>query len=224
MTKILLAGGTGLVGAATLTLLLADQRVEQVVAPTRRPISPHVKLLNPIMTTEDLQPEAAWWTVDGAISALGTTRANAGSAAAYRAIDYDYALAIAKQVHKGGATHFALTSSMGANARSHFVYPSTKGQLEDAIGHLGFRSLTLVRPGFLGGKRDEHRALETVLGSLLQTIEPILPAGARISPAATVAALLVEAALNGTTGRHVVTSRMIALAARGRDGMRTTGI
>ena len=122
MTKILLAGATGLVGAATLTLLLADERVEQVVAPTRRPVPPHAKLLNPIMASEDLQPEAAWWAVDGAISALGTTRANAGSAAAYRAIDYDYALAIVMQVHKGGATRFALTSSM---ARMHGPASST---------------------------------------------------------------------------------------------------
>jgi uncharacterized protein YbjT (DUF2867 family) len=144
------------------------------------------------------------------------TRANAGSAAAYRAIDYDYALAIAMQVHKGGATHFALTSSIGADARPRFVYPRTKGELENAIDHRGFRSLTLVRPGFLGGERSEHRPIETVLGSLLRIVEPILPAGARISPAASVAALLVEAALNGAGGRKVVTSRMIALAAGGR--------
>lgn len=219
MTKILLAGATGLVGAATLALLFADERVDQVVAPTRRPIPPHAKLLNPLMASEDLQPDAAWWAVDGAISALGTTRANAGSAAAYRAIDFDYALAIAGQVHNGGATRFALTSSMGADARSRFVYPRTKGELEDAIDRLGFWSLTLVRPGFLGGERDEHRPLETVLGSLLRIVGPVLPAAARISPAATVAGLLVEAALTGTAGRRVVTSRMIALAAEGGVGV-----
>jgi uncharacterized protein YbjT (DUF2867 family) len=224
VTNILLAGATGMVGAATLTLLLADERVDRVVAPTRRRIPPHAKLLNPIMTSQDLRPDAAWWAVDAAISALGTTRANAGSAAAFRAIDYDYALAIARQVQKGGATRFALTSSLGADARSRFVYPRTKGELEDAIDRLGFHSLTLVRPGFLGGERREHRPLETVLGSLLRTIGPILPAIARISPAITVAALLVEGALNGTAGRHIVTSRMIALAAEGRLRMRTTKI
>ncbi len=213
MTRILLAGATGMVGAATLTLLLTDERVTHVVAPTRRPVPPHAKLLNPIMTSEDLQPDATWWAVDGAISALGTTRSNAGSAAAYRAIDYDYALAIARQVRGAGATRFALTSSMGADARSRFVYPRTKGELEDAVDQLGFRSLTLVRPGFLGGERSEHRPVEAVLGSLLRIVGPVLPAAARISPAATVAALLVDAVLHGTAGRHVVTSRMIARAA-----------
>ncbi len=213
MTAILLAGATGLVGAETLALLLADARVDHVVAPTRRPIPSHAKLLNPIMTSDDLQPDAAWWAVDGAISALGTTRAKAGSAAAFRAIDHDYALAIAKRVRARGATRFALTSSMGADPRSRFLYPRTKGELEQAIERLGFGSLTLVRPGFLGGDRAEHRPLERVMGSLLRVASPILPPAARISPAATVAALLVEAALNGAPGCHIVTSRTIALAA-----------
>jgi uncharacterized protein YbjT (DUF2867 family) len=222
MTRILLAGATGMVGAATLSLLLADERVTQIVAPTRRPALPNAKLLNPLITSEALQPDAAWWAVDGAICALGTTRAKAGSAAAFRAIDYDYVLAVARLVRKAGASRFALTSSTGASAGSPFLYPRTKGELEDAIDRLGFSSLTLVRPGLLGGERTEHRPVESVLGSLLRIAGPVLPASARISPAATVAALLVEAALNGTAGRHVITSKMIALAAEECAHMRQT--
>jgi hypothetical protein len=79
MTKILMASATGMVGAATLTPLLADNRVEDVVAPTRRPIRPHAKLLNPIMISRELQTDAAWWAVAGAILSLVTMRANAGS-------------------------------------------------------------------------------------------------------------------------------------------------
>jgi uncharacterized protein YbjT (DUF2867 family) len=215
VTIILLAGATGMVGAEALALLLADERVRQVVAPTRRALPPHSKLHNPIVTSHDLQQGAKWWAADGAISALGTTRANAGSAAAYRAIDFDYSLEVATQVREAGATRFALVSSMGANPRSRFTYPKTKGELEGAVGLLGFESLTLVRPGVLSGHRREHRPAEAFLGSLLQAIEPIRPAAARVSPAATVARLLVEAALNGTAGRHIVTSQTIALAATG---------
>lgn len=215
MTKLLLAGATGMVGTAALALLLEDPRVTRIVAPTRRPLLPHAKLLNPMATSEDLSLDADWWAVDSAISALGTTRANAGSAAAYRAIDYDYALAIATQVRRGGATCFALTSSMGADARSWFRYPRTKGELEDAIDRLGFPSLTIVRPGFLGGERREHRPMEKAIGRLLDIAAPILPAGARTSPASTVAALLVDAALQGRVGRRVISSGEIALAAEG---------
>ena len=204
-----------MVGTEARARLLADARVQKVVAPTRRALPPHAKLHNPIVTSHDLQPSAEWWSADGTISALGTTRSNAGSAAAYRAIDYDYALAVAAQIRAAGATRFALTSSMGADPRSHFTYPRTKGELEYAVGLLGFQSLTLVRPGFLGGRRQEHRPVEAALGSLLVALGPVLPAAARVSPAETVAALLVEAALPGTAGRHVVTSGMITLTAVG---------
>jgi len=215
MTRILLAGATGMVGTAALRLLLGDARVAQVIAPTRRPLAPHAKLLNPIANSEDLQTDADWWAADGAICALGTTRANAGSAAAYRAIDYDYALAVATRVRAGGAVRFALTSALGADVRSRFVYPRTKGELEDAIERLGFPSLTILRPGFLGGERSEHRPMEAVMGTLLRIAAPILPAGARISPGATVAALLVEAAINGKPGRHVIGPAQIVRAAEG---------
>lgn len=216
MTKILLAGATGMVGAAALGLLLRDDRVGRVVAPTRRPLQPHAKLLNPIIDGTDIPDGADWWAADGAICALGTTRAKSGSAAAYRAIDHDYALAVATRVRAGGAGRFALVTSMGADARSWFLYTRTKGELEDAVYRLGFPSLTIVRPGFLGGERGEHRPLERELGALLRIAAPILPAGARTSPAATVATLLVEAALTGGPGRHIVTSARIARAAEDR--------
>jgi len=210
VTTILLAGATGLVGAAALDRAQRDARVTQVVAPTRRPLAPHAKLCNPIATSTDLPLDAAWWATDAAICALGTTRAAAGSTAAFRAIDLDYALAIATQARARGAACFALTSSMGADARSRFLYPRTKGELEEAIGRLAFPSLTILRPGFLGGTRDAHRPMETVVGALLRVAGPLLPAGARISPAATVAALLVDAAIAGKPGRHVIDAASIA--------------
>jgi uncharacterized protein YbjT (DUF2867 family) len=213
MTTLLLAGATGLVGRETLALLLADDRVTQVVAPTRRSLAPHLKLLNPVMDSSTMPVDADWWSVDGAISAIGTTRAQSPSASDYRAIDYDYALAIAARVRKGGASRFALISSMGADARSWFRYTRTKGELEDAVAGLGFNSLTIIRPGFLGGIRSEARQLERITGAMLRLATPVLPAIARISPAVTVAALLVEAAINGQAGTHVISSGQIATIA-----------
>jgi uncharacterized protein YbjT (DUF2867 family) len=213
MAKILLAGATGLVGGEAFALLIADPRVTQVVAPTRRPVGPHPKLLNPIVDSSDLQPDAPWWDADGGIGAIGTTRAQTPSPAAYRAIDHDYALAIAAQLRRHGATRFALTSSMGADPRSLFRYTRIKGELEQAIGRLDFPSLTIVRPGFLGGHRPAARPTERFVGKLLGIAAPILPASARISPAAIVAALLVEAAIAGAAGTHIVSSADVARAA-----------
>jgi len=217
MTRLLIAGATGLVGSRALASALLDPRIAQVVAPTRRPLPAHEKLVNPIVSGDDLQPDAAWWSVDGALCAIGTTRARAGSAAAFRAVDLDHALAIARNVRRGGAGRFALTSSMGADSRSPFLYTRTKGELEAAITALGFESLTIVRPGLLEGQRSERRALEAVTGIILRAARPVLPLWARPSPAATVAAILVEAAVGGAPGRHIVGSAEIAaMAARER--------
>lgn len=213
MTTILLAGATGLVGGIALTLMLDDDRVTQVVAPTRRPLARHSKLRNPLVDSGTLPRDAPWWEVDGAICALGTTRKKAGSAEAFRAVDHDYVLAIAVKVRRSGARRFALTSSMGADSRSPFLYPRTKGEVEAAVRQLAFPSLTILRPGLLGGKRAEHRAMERIMGRMLRIAGPILPASARISPAATVAQLLIEAALGGQRGTHVITAADIARAA-----------
>jgi len=59
MTTLLLAGATGLVGGGALAVALADARVSRLVAPTRRPLPPHPKLLNPIVDSASLPRETA---------------------------------------------------------------------------------------------------------------------------------------------------------------------
>ncbi len=46
--KILLLGATGLVGKNVLAQALAHPAITGVVAPTRRPLAPHPKLINPV--------------------------------------------------------------------------------------------------------------------------------------------------------------------------------
>ena len=84
--------------------------------------------------------------MSSAICTLGTTRAKTRSAAAYRAIDHDYPLAVARLVRTRGATRFALTSSMGADSHSRFRYTRTKGELEDALDRLGFPNPRSAKP------------------------------------------------------------------------------
>ena len=138
------------------------------------------------------------------------------SDAEYRTIDHDYPLAIATLVRNAGAASFALTSSAGADARSRFAYTRLKGELEDAIEHLGFPSLTVARPGFLGGARSEHRSMEQAMNAILRIAAPVLPASARINPASSVAALLVEAALDGRGGKRIIRAAEIARTAEER--------
>ncbi|MEB1530400.1 NAD-dependent dehydratase [Xanthomonas sp. WHRI 7945] len=209
--KILLAGATGLVGRHALAQLLAAPACSAVVAPTRRALDlVHPKLHNPLVDFEQLPAQAPWWQVDAAICALGTTMKQAGSRAAFRRVDYDYPLAIARLAQQHGATTFALNSALGADPRSRVFYSRVKGELERELQALGFASLTLVRPGLIGGERAQPRSAERLAGTLLHALSPLLPRRYRVNPAARVAAALVEHALRPRAGVHVVGSEQLA--------------
>ena len=210
MSRILIAGSTGLVGRHVLERLLADDRFTHVVAPTRRPLESHAKLVNPIVDFDDLPLDAPWWEVDGAISTLGTTLGQAGSRMAFHAIDHGYTLAIAEHVYARGAARFGLNSALGADPESRSFYLRTKGEIERDIEAIGFASLVIVRPGLLGGERSQVRAAESVGLFLSKALAPVLPLKWRISQANRVAAALVDGVAKGLPGRRIVSSEELA--------------
>lgn len=210
MTRILVVGASGLVGGHVIAKALADDRITRLVAPTRRPLVAHAKLDNPLVDFDHLPADADWWNVDGVICALGTTRATAGSDEAFRRVDYDYPLAVAQLAHRHGATRFALNSSLGADATSRLLYPRTKGEIEAAITAIGFPSVTIVRPGLIGGDRSEFRAGERIAAVVLGVFGPMLPRRYRISPADKIADALVEAAVAGRPGVQLIESAELA--------------
>jgi uncharacterized protein YbjT (DUF2867 family) len=210
MTCILVVGSTGLVGSCVVAKALVDSRISRRVAPTRRPIAAHPKLDNPLVDFDRLPADVDWWSVDGVICALGTTRAKAGSDEAFRTVDYDYPLAVARLAHQHGATRFALNSSLGADAASRLLYSRTKGEIEAAIKAIGFSSLTIVRPGLIGGDRDEFRLGERIAAVVLGALGPLLPRRYRISPADKIADALIEAAVVGPSGVHLIEAELLA--------------
>lgn len=211
MTTLIVFGATGLVGGQALAMALADKRVAQVVAPTRRPLPAHERLTNPPLEQMLQDPEMGCWRADGAICALGTTLKQAGSAAAFRAIDYDLVLKVAERSRQAGVQRFALVSSLGADPRARFLYPRTKGEVERAVEKLSFRSLAILRPGFLEGDRQEQRVMEKMMGVLLRAAAPILPRSARASSSAMVARCLVDAAIQQQQGTQIIGSEQFAI-------------
>lgn len=211
MSTILIAGATGLVGRIALARALGDPRVTKVVAPTRRALPLHPKLANPIVDYEALPPEADWWTCDAVICALGTTRAKAGSAEAFYRVDHDYPLMVASQARAHGASAFALVSAIGADAGSRLLYNRTKGEVEASIGALDYPSYTIVRPGLIGGQRDEFRPMERVSDAILTVLGPVLPRQWRISPAENIAEALMEASVNAAQGCRIINAANLAL-------------
>ncbi len=209
--KVMLVGATGLVGGQVLQLLLDDPRCDAVVAPTRRPLALATPALrNPVVDFEQLPLDADWWAVDAVVCALGSTIKQAGSREVFARIDHDYPLQLATRARAAGAHAFVLNSAMGADPASRIFYNQVKGRLELDLRALGYPSLSLVRPGLIGGERTDRRTGEHLASVVLGALGPVLPRAWRINPAERIAAAMVDAALAPRPGVHVVGSADLA--------------
>lgn len=207
--NIIIVGATGLVGRHLLELALADPRITSVVAPVRRPLPAHPKLLAPLVDFADLPAAAPWWQAHAVLCTLGTTMKAAGSSEAFRRVDFDYPLAVARLAHAHGTPTCVVVSAIGADAASRFTYNRIKGELEQALRQLGFAACTSVRPGLIGGERDEFRMGERLSKLLLGAVGPLLPRRWRLNPPERIASVMLEAALRPAAGFQVVSSQQL---------------
>ncbi|MDR7094737.1 oxidoreductase [Hydrogenophaga laconesensis] len=206
MKRLMLVGATGLVGSHVLQQALAHPGVTEVVAPTRKPLTPQPRLVNPLVDFERLPHDADWWQVDAVVCTLGTTIRKAGSQAAFYKVDHDHPVEVAYLARRHGARAYALNSALGADANSRIFYTRTKGETERDLQAVGYSSLTLVRPGLIAGNRQESRPAEQLAVKLSRLVQPLLPRRYRVVPAERIAYHLLHAALVATPGVHVLPS------------------
>lgn len=200
---IAVAGATGLVGRECLRLASRDANITRVVALVRRFVHPSAqpqKVEYQIVDFDRLAETVLPTRVDAVLCALGTTMRQAGSRQAFRQVDHDYVVALARRGLEWGASHFLMVSSAGARADSRFFYQRVKGEVEAAIGALSYRAITIARPSFLLGHRAEARFGE----GLGQRLAAFLPERYRPVEASRVAAALVAAATSEASGQRVL--------------------
>ena len=150
---VIIAGATGLIGRTLLRGLLADPTVDHVhVVGRRAPPDASPKLTAHVV---DFAALPALPPADELYLALGTTIKVAGSQAAFRAVDHDANLAVAKAALASGTKRVGLVSAMGADAKSRVFYSRVKGELEDELTALPFEGLVIARPSLLVGARAE---------------------------------------------------------------------
>jgi uncharacterized protein YbjT (DUF2867 family) len=143
------------------------------------------------------------------ICTLGTTIRKAGSQDAFRRVDHDYPLAVARFARQHGVQAFALNSATGADPGSRFFYNRVKGEVEEALRGLGFPSLTIVRPALIGGDREEFRPAEFMAMRVLRLAGPLLPPRYRIVPHERIARVLLEAAVTAPREEYIIESDAI---------------
>lgn len=172
--RALVVGATGLVGREIVALLAADAGVSEIVVLVRRPSEapPDDRRIREVVVDFDaLDRNPSLFAVDQVFCALGTTIKKAGSQSAFRRVDFDYPLQVAKLARAAGARHFLLVSALGADAGSSVFYNRVKGELEEALRAIAYPSLTIARPSLLEGDRAEVRPGE-ILGAKLAFLVP----------------------------------------------------
>lgn len=148
MTTTLLAGATGLVGSA-FTARWQGPDVLHLLVRRDMPSPGPLQRVHVI----DFAAVPALPPAVEAYCCLGTTIKQAGSEAAFRAVDFDAVLAFATAASLAGVKRFAVVSSLGANRRSPNLYSRVKGEMEVALIGMGFDCLVVVRPSLLTGNR-----------------------------------------------------------------------
>jgi uncharacterized protein YbjT (DUF2867 family) len=142
--------------------------------------------------------------------ALGTTIKVAGSQAAFRAVDFDLVVQVARAARSAGARRLAVVSALGADARSRVFYNRVKGEAEQALATLGYESLVIARPSLLLGDRaalgQTTRRGEVLAARLLGPVLGWVPASVRPIAAGVVAKAMLMALDEARPGTRVLSS------------------
>jgi uncharacterized protein YbjT (DUF2867 family) len=212
----LLAGASGLVGGECLRLLLADDRYESVVVLTRRDLGAaarHPKAQQLVVDLAEMDSVGDRLRAEHVFCTLGTTIRKAGSQEKFREVDCAYPSRLAAITRRNEARHFSVVSALGAHPSSPFFYSRVKGEMEDALRRLGWPSLAIFRPSLIAGDRAEPRPLERFAEHVLR----FAPAHWRPVTASSIAAAMVETAVQQAAGVTVIESRNINAATQSKQ-------
>ena len=152
-------GATGLVGRQLAGLLLKDTDYQKVILVVRHPIKTETPRLEQIEladftrldSVKDLLKATEYYCC------IGTTIKKAGTKSAFRHIDFEIPVMIAKLAEAMNVGRLAVISSIGADARSSSFYLKTKGEMEEEVRNSFHGHLIIFRPSLLMGKRGEFR-------------------------------------------------------------------
>ncbi len=214
----LLIGATGLIGGHCLDLLLKDKAYNKIITLGRRTLDrDDEKLIQHVIDFDALENSKELIKADDVFCCLGTTIKKAGSQEAFRKVDFTYPTEIAHIASQNGAEQFLIVTSIGANSKSLFFYNRVKGETEEAISKIDFKSIQIFRPSLLLGERKETRSGER-WGEFFLTIFKFLLVGSlrkyRSIDSLEVAKAMVRMAKAKPSGVHIYESQKIKEVAR----------
>lgn len=212
----LVVGGTGAIGSELLQELLDSDRYGRILCVGRRlPLIEHERLVGQVVDLAQLEDFSPEGTIDDVFCALGTTLQAAGSADAFRQVDFDTVLKVGALVQRLGAETLSVVSSIGADMAAGSLYLQTKGAMEAGLIALELPALHIFRPSLLAGslKRADFRLKEVLANGALALLGPLVLHGRfrkyrRIAPIR-VARAMIQAVLDDRNGTIIYESDMI---------------
>jgi uncharacterized protein YbjT (DUF2867 family) len=162
--RVLIAGGTGQVGAAVVRALAAEPSCAEVVMVNRRANSltadPRVRQV--ILDTASARfPAEVTRLAQGMVTqgdpVYGASCVGVGKGSLkwseedLKALEIGVVGGFAKGCQAGGITRFALLSAVGSTAKSRLRYVRVMGLKEETVQAIGFQRLAIFRPGIIAG-------------------------------------------------------------------------
>jgi uncharacterized protein YbjT (DUF2867 family) len=162
--RVLIAGGTGQVGAAVVRALAAEPSCAEVVMVNRRANAPTAdpRVRQVILdTASDEFPAEVTRLAQGMVAqgdpVYGASCVGVGQGSLQwseedlKALEIGVVGGFARGCQAGGIIRFALLSAVGSTATSRFRYVRVMGLKEETVQAAGFQRLAIFRPGIIAG-------------------------------------------------------------------------
>ena len=184
--RVVLFGGSGMVGQAVLRECLLDPEVERVVSVVRRATGARHPKLREVVHADfhdftSIAPELTG--VDACLFTLGVTSAGM-SEQEYRRVTYDITMAAATTLLRlNPQLTFVFVSGAGTDntERGRVMWARVKGAAENALLHMPFKGAYMFRPAAiqpLHGVRSRttsYRIAYTVMSPVLPLLRRLFP-------------------------------------------------
>ncbi len=163
--RVVMIGGTGAVGSEVAATLSKMPEVAKLTLLGRRKLeTPGVESARQelVDVLESSSYENFLEGHDVGISSLGVGQPSGMPREQFTAIDKTAVVDFARACKQHGVQHFQSLGSVGTSARSRNFYLRSKGQLEEELGELGFRRLSLFHPSMILTPENRYGVMQGI--------------------------------------------------------------
>lgn len=201
--EVAVFGATGLIGSILIKYLKQFSKFKKINLVLRSPVD--LKGENVKIHKIDLFKKSeilhSLNTSKVVFVAIGTTLSKVkGNKDKYRRIDFGITKDIADSCKELGIDKLILVSSSGANLKSKSFYLNLKGSIEKYVTDLNLKSVSILRPSLLLGKRNEKRFVEKLAQIAIPKISFFMPSKYKAIKSETVAKAMLQLSITESKG------------------------